>query len=109
MNLRRHLAVLSAALLASIALQAGPAGRSAQLERREARQRQRIDQGIGSGSLTLLEQATLQHQEARLTARIDHAQADGVVTPGESLRINHAQNIESRRIFRKKHNGRVMP
>lgn len=109
MNLRRHLAVLSAALIASLALHAGPAGRSAQLERREARQQHRIGQGTGSGSLTPVELATLQRQEARLSARIDHAQADGVVTPGESLRINHAQNVESRRIFRKKHNGRVTP
>lgn len=108
MNLRHHVLSLSAILLACASLQARPGGRSAQLERRENRQQARIEQGVQSGALTPWETATLARQEARIEARIDHAQADGVITPGESLRINHAQNIESRRIFRKKHNGRTV-
>ncbi len=109
MNLRRQALALCAFLIAGAALLAGPAGRSGRLERRETLQEHRIAQGTQSGTLTPLELATLQRQDARIGARIDHAQADGVVTVGESLRINHAQNVESRRIYRKKHNDRMIP
>jgi len=36
----------------------------------------------------------------------EKAKADGVVTPAERARLAHAQNVQSRHIYRAKHNRR---
>lgn len=76
-------------------------------EKREARQQQRIGQGVASGQLNKREAARLQRGETHIDKMEAHAAADGKVTAKEKARINHAQNVESRRIHRQKHDAQV--
>jgi hypothetical protein len=81
---------------------------AAEVDRREARQQDRIAQGVQSGQLTPAETARLERQEARIDARIDRERAEngGHLTPAERRSINRQQNRESRRIYAGKHNAR---
>ena len=77
------------------------------IDGREAWQQARIRQGIRSGELTRGEARRLERGEFRIH-RLEHrAEARGPVTLRERARIDHAQNVESRRIWRDKHNGFV--
>lgn len=80
--------------------------RNAQIDRRQARQQARIDQGVSSGRLTANEAARLQQRQTNLDARQARANADGKVTRREQARLNRAENRSSRAIFAKKHNRR---
>ena len=95
----KMIVVLSA--LSSVAM-------AAEVDRREARQQDRIAQGVQSGQLTPGETARLERQEARIDARIDRERAEtgGHLTPAERRSINRQQNRESRRIYAAKHNAR---
>ncbi len=73
------------------------------IDKRQAAQEQRIDQGIASGQLTGREAARLERGQERVNRMEDRAKADGVVTNKERARINHAQDVESRKIYREKH------
>ena len=84
-------------------------------DQRQANQEQRIQQGAQSGSLTQREAARLDRGQDRLQRIEDKAKSDGVVTKQERARLQHAENVESKRIYRQKHdrqhdynhNGRV--
>jgi hypothetical protein len=75
------------------------------IDKREARQEARIDQGVASGQLTGRETARLEKGQQRVENMEAKAKADGVVTPRERTKIRHAQNVESRRIHRQKHDA----
>ncbi|MDO9101737.1 MAG: hypothetical protein Q7J20_01670 [Candidatus Nitrotoga sp.] len=75
------------------------------IDNREARQEQRIDQGIRSGALTLKEEAKLDAGQAKIERMEDKAKADGTVTKHERRRINREQNEQNKRIHDMKHNG----
>jgi hypothetical protein len=77
------------------------------LDRREARQHARIQQGVQSGQLTAGEAAKLRAGQAHVQNMECRAKADGVVTPIERAKLTHAQNRQSRHIARLKHNGRT--
>src|SRR5262245_31921387 len=77
------------------------------VDRREARQHARIQQGVRSRELTPGEAVKLRAGQAHVRGMERRAKADGVVTPRERVRLNHAQNRQSRRIARLKHNDRV--
>jgi hypothetical protein len=77
------------------------------IDQRQANQEQRIDQGIASGQLTQREANRLERGQQRVDNMENHAKADGVVTPKERARIQHAQNVESKRIYRQKHDRQV--
>jgi hypothetical protein len=77
------------------------------LDKREANQQKRIDQGVRSGQLTPRETANLEAREAKLNADEAKAKADGVVTRKERARLQSEANRDSRKIFRKKHNART--
>lgn len=105
---------LTAALLvafASLALADGTPSKAStatpRVERREARQHARIRQGVKSGELTRGEAANLRHGQRHVARMERRAKADGVVTPAERARLNHAQNVQSKKIYRKKHNART--
>lgn len=106
-NLVRSALVLTLSVVAGSAFAQTPTdNRNAQIDRRQARQQARINQGVSSGRLTANEAARLQQREARLEARQARANADGVVTRREQAGLNRAENRASRRIFAKKHNRR---
>ena len=74
------------------------------VHRRQVRQQERIAQGVHSGQLTPGETARLERGQAHVQAMKARAKADGVVTPAERARLAHAQNVQSRKIYRDKHN-----
>ncbi|MBS0660908.1 MAG: hypothetical protein JSR82_22030 [Verrucomicrobia bacterium] len=100
------LVLLLAAVSQTASAQTATDNRNAQIDRRQARQQARIDQGVASGRLTSSEAARLQQREANLDARQARANADGKVTRREQARLNRAENRSSRAIFAKKHNRR---
>ena len=75
------------------------------IDKREANQEQRIDQGIRSGALTPKEEAKLDAGQARIEKTEEKAKADGTVTKHERKRIRHEQNVQSKKIHDMKHNA----
>jgi hypothetical protein len=73
------------------------------IDQRQANQEKRIEQGEKSGSLTPLEARRLERGQQRVQRKESRAAKDGKVTKKEARRIERAQNVESRRIYRQKH------
>jgi hypothetical protein len=99
--------VLGMSTLPAIAQTPAPAAKdpaaTPRLDRREARQEQRIEQGVKSGQLNAKEAARLEKREERLKANEAKAKADGTVTPQERARLEREANRDSRAIAREKH------
>ena len=71
---------------------------------RQNAQQHRIFKGVQQGDLNFTETQKLLKGQARVQNLENKAKANGVVTPLERARIHAAQNIQSARIFLKKHN-----
>jgi len=71
---------------------------------RQNAQQHRIFKGVQQGDLTFNESQKLLQGQARVQNLENKAKANGVVTPLERARIRAAQNIQSARIFLKRHN-----
>jgi hypothetical protein len=97
-----QLAVTSLALL----FLAAPALAETRVDRRQLRQEQRIDQGIQSGQLTGRETQRLEKGQDHVESIETRAQS-GLVTGKEKARIDRAQDVQSRRIFRQKHDAQT--
>lgn len=74
------------------------------LDKREANQQKRIDQGVASGQLTAREANRLDKREAKLAADEAAAKSDGKVTPSERRKLQHEANRDSKAIYKQKHN-----
>jgi len=77
------------------------------IDKREARQQKRIDQGVASGQLTPKETARLEAQQGRIDAAETKAKSDGVVTAKEKAGLTRRQNKASRNIHRQKHDAQT--
>ena len=106
----KHTSSLLISVLAALALpvfaQTAPAKDPAAtpgIDKRQAEQQKRIDQGVQSGQLTSKEAARLEKGQERVQAMEDKAKADGKVTKQERARIQHAQNVQSRHVAKEKH------
>ena len=101
------IAVMTAFALPVLAQTATPPARDPAatpgIDKRQANQQQRIDQGVKSGELTGKEAARLEKGQERIQTMEDKAKADGKVTPKERERLQKAENRESRKIAREKH------
>ena len=75
------------------------------LDQREQNQAQRVRQGVQSGELTRRETARLVQGQAQLRRMENHAKSDGVMTQRERARLQQKASVESRKIYRKKHNA----
>jgi sortase (surface protein transpeptidase) len=73
------------------------------IDKREASQQQRIDQGKASGQLNEKEVARLQKRQDKLEANKAAAAADGKVTAQEREKLKRQENRNSREIYREKH------
>jgi hypothetical protein len=73
------------------------------LDKRQANQEKRIQQGVKSGELTKRESARLEKREAKLEANKQKAKADGVVTQQERANLQREANRDSKAIYRQKH------
>ena len=71
---------------------------------RQNAQQHLIFNGVQQGDLNFTETQKLLKGQARVQNLENKAKANGVVTPLERARIRAAQNIQSARIFLKKHN-----
>jgi uncharacterized membrane protein YebE (DUF533 family) len=73
------------------------------IDRRQANQERRIDQCVASGQLNARETARLERGQQRVENMETRAKSDGVVTKRERARIHQAQDVQSKRIYRQKH------
>lgn len=104
MNLTKTATAVALGALFSTAVLAQPfAQPGVGLERRDAMNNERIEQGIRTGQLTPREVARLREQQARIERMEARARADGVVTERERARIEVAQRELSRSIRFEKH------
>ena len=72
---------------------------------RNANQQARINQGVKSGSLTKAEAGQLEKGQARVAHKEAVAGANGHVGAGEQAHVQHAENVQSRKVYNKKHNA----
>lgn len=93
---------LSAAL-AVVSLSAAAGALTPGLDRRKARQQQRIDEGIASGQLTDREVLQLRRGQDELWRAERAAKSDGKITPQERKRLRRLQDKQDHRIAREKH------
>ena len=94
---RLTLAVSS--LLLALPVLAAPPG----VEKRQADQERRINQGVQSGQLTSQEAARLEKGQNKIDRMEDKAMSDGTVTRQERKRLQQQQDVQSRQIHREKH------
>ena len=73
------------------------------LDKREANQQKRIDQGVASGQLNAKETNRLDKREAKLNADEAAAKADGKVTRAERRKLQREANRDSKAIHKQKH------
>jgi uncharacterized membrane protein YebE (DUF533 family) len=77
------------------------------IDQRQANQERRIDQGVASGQLNARETARLERGQQRVENMETRAKSDGTVTARERARIQHTQDVQSKRIYRQKHDRQV--
>jgi hypothetical protein len=75
------------------------------IDRREARQQQRIASGVASGQLTAKETTKLENRETKIGADEATAKADGKVTKAERTHLTREENRASRAIHRQKNDA----
>ncbi|HKA24673.1 MAG TPA: hypothetical protein VKF80_06815 [Candidatus Eisenbacteria bacterium] len=88
--------------LGAVSAQAG----TPDMNRREAWQRARIEQGVHSGRLTRGEARRLRRGERRIHRMDNRFGRDGFYGPRERMRMHRALDRENARIWRLKHNRR---
>ena len=99
----RFLAIPVAAIALPLAVQATGNTSTPGVDKREANQERRIQQGVQTGQVTPKEEAKLEKGQAKVRKMEANARADGNVTRKEREKIQHAQNKQSRKIAKQKH------
>jgi uncharacterized membrane protein YebE (DUF533 family) len=79
------------------------------LNARQHNERARIAQGVRSGELTRPETARLIAGQRHVQRLENRAKSDGVVTAAERARLSQAVSVQSRHIYRQKHDAQVRP
>ena len=97
------LAILSAAVTAQAAEPAASGANMPRVDKRQAKQEARIEQGVASGQLTSRETLRLEREQKHVAVAETKAEADGKVTAKEKARLDHMQNKASRDIHHQKH------
>jgi len=98
--------IIAAALLAI----AGPVlADTPVLDQRQDWQAERIRQGWQQGDLTRQEAARLVEGQKRLRRMEHRVESDGQVTAQERARLQHQANVQSRHIYRQRHDRQVRP
>lgn len=103
----RSLTVLTVTLVAAGLTGASPsfAETTPRLDQRQQNQAARIRAGIASGELTRAETRRLVRGQQHVRRLERRAEADGDVTLRERARLEHAADVQSRRIYRQKHDA----
>ncbi len=113
MKFHTTLAALSLALAGSVFAQtttpAAPAAPTTpRVDKREAKQQARIDQGVASGQLNQKETTRLENGQARVNQAEASAKADGQVTRKERKHLEHMQDKQSRHIKHQKNDKQMV-
>ncbi len=98
-----HKALILTAVLISATSTIAFADPTPRVDRREANQLNRIERGVATGELNARETSRLLAGQSRVYALEAKAKADGVVTARERNELRRAQNVQSRRIYRERH------
>ncbi len=108
MKFHTLVAALSLAFAGSVFAQTTTQATMPRVDKREANQQQRIDQGVASGQLNQKETTRLENGQARVNQAEAHAKADGKVTRREKKHLDHMQNKQNRSIKRNKHDKQML-
>lgn len=100
---KTSIAALAIAALPVLAFAQAATTATPGVDKRQANQERRIQQGVKSGQLTGKETARLEKREAKIEADKQAAKADGKVTPQERKHLQRELNQTSRAIAREKH------
>ena len=104
MNVKFALAALMVAALSAPAFaQSTGTTSTPRIDQRQAEQEKRIQQGEKSGQLNQKEAARLEKGQAHVQKMENKAAADGKMTRNERAHVEHAQDVQSKRIYREKH------
>src|ERR1700752_1086989 len=93
--------------IVTLAVAAPAFAQETRVDRRQDRQEQRIDKGIQSRALTPRETRKLEQGQQHVEKLETKAQADGKVTAKEKTRLEHAQDVQSKRIYKQKHDAQT--
>ncbi len=104
----RHI-IAAAALFIAPVFAFAQSNETPKLDKRQANQAARIEQGKASGQLTDKEAAKLEKGQAKVSAKEAKAKADGVVTKKERAKLKHAENKQSRKIAKQKNDAQTKP
>lgn len=108
--MQRYLSI-SLVVLLSLSAWTAARGGDKNVDRREARQQRRIEQGIAHGQLTPDEVKALEAQEQKITATQKNFLSDGKLTKDEGKQLEGALNDASIQIWAHRHDtdGNQMP
>lgn len=98
--------IISASGVLGLASNASAGTYSPRVDRREANQQNRINNGISSGALTPKETYRLQRQQANINAQEARFKSDGNLSRRERRVLENRQDRASKAIYRAKHNAR---
>jgi hypothetical protein len=101
--------VLSLAALMAVTSAAVAAERDPGVNRRQADQHARIQQGVRSGQLTHQEAKSLRSEQRSIRQEERKDKADGKMTAAERKDLHKDQKQASKNIYADKHNGDVRP
>ena len=106
--IQRTLLAATLAALSATAFAQAPAAAAAStpgIDKREANQDKRIEQGKASGELAPREARRLNREQKRIDRAETNAKADGAVTVAERKKLHKMQNHASRDFKRQKHDA----
>ena len=104
-NLKAAVAAIALAFAGAAFAQSTNPAATPGIDKRQANQEKRIEQGVKSGELNKKEAARLEKRESKLQADKEKAQADGKVTKKERKQLNHEADRDSKAIYRQKHDA----
>lgn len=102
-----HVARIATIGIVTLALAVPAFAQETRVDRRQDRQEQRIDKGVQSGALTPRETRKVEQGQRHVERLETKAQSDGTVTAREKGRLEHAQDVQSKRIYKQKHDAQT--
>ena len=102
--------MIIAVVIAALGLPAAALAQSAStpgVDKRQATQERRIQEGVASGQLTPREAHRLDKQQKQIGRSESRAKKDGVVTERERMQLHRQLDKANRAIGREKHDGQT--
>jgi hypothetical protein len=111
MQLKTTLAAFTLSLVSAAAFAQAASAPAATpgIDKRQANQEQRIDQGVASGQLTKREAHRLEREQNAVNRAEGKAKADGTVTAQERKQLHRMQDHASKDIRHQKHDAQHRP